>query len=106
MSWRTTRRSARTLRKTLISTQVVSRAHRVGATQSVRVATLQAFVAGSKRPEKNYICDHCYKSFAIEAVADAHMLKCSRNPHATDVPAWRRFTMSAVFDELRPPAAT
>ena len=84
----------------------MSRAHRVGATQSVRVATLQAFVAGSKRPEKNYICDHCYKSFAVEAVADAHMLKCSRNPHATDVPAWRRFTMSAVFDELRPPAAT
>jgi hypothetical protein len=34
------------------------------------------------------------------------MLKCSRNPNATDVPAWRRFTMSAVFDELRPPAAT
>ena len=94
------------IRDSALLEQVVSRAHRVGARESVRVSTLQAFVAGSKRPEKNYICDHCYKSFAIEAVADAHMLKCSRNPHATDVPAWRRFTMSAVFDELRPPAAT
>jgi len=94
------------IRDSALLEQVVSRAHRVGATQPVRVATLQAFVAGSKRPQKNYICDHCYKSFAIEAVADAHMLKCSRNPNATDVPAWRRFTMSAVFDELRPPAAT
>ena len=94
------------IRDSALLEQVVSRAHRVGATQSVRVATLQAFVAGFEKPEKTYICDHCYKSFAIEAVADLHMTKCSRNPDATDVPAWRRFTMSAVFDELRPPAAT
>ena len=38
------------IRDSALLEQVVSRAHRVGATQSVRVATLQAFVAGSKRP--------------------------------------------------------
>ena len=36
------------IRDSALLEQVVSRAHRVGATQSVRVATLQAFVAGSK----------------------------------------------------------
>ena len=91
------------IRDSALLEQVVSRAHRVGAAQSVRVMTLQTFVAGGEKPEKTYICDHCYKSFATNEAADAHMLKCSRNPDAVDVPSWKRYTMSAVFDELKPP---
>ena len=88
------------IRDSALLEQVVSRAHRVGATLSVRVATLQAFVAGSKRPEKRHLRPLlqvlCYRG---GRGGRAHAFR-SRNPNATDVPAWRRFTMSAVFDDV------
>ncbi|KAJ1448895.1 SNF2 family N-terminal domain-containing protein [Pelagophyceae sp. CCMP2097] len=104
------------LRDSALLEQVVSRAHRVGATAPVQVVTLMAFAktedepadSAETRPGQGFkICDHCYKSFEVEADADGHMLVCSRNPqqraaHRRSAP----FTIDAVFDEIRPPPAT
>ena len=112
--------------------QVVSRAHRVGATQSVVCETLMPFVAhdhqkavlpqenatpGGRRrrrlserqstetPAKIFICDFCYRSFDSNDAADTHMTGCSRNPDNASL-ARRRFSIASVYDEIRPPLIT
>ncbi|KAJ8602387.1 hypothetical protein CTAYLR_004252 [Chrysophaeum taylorii] len=103
------------LRDSALLEQVVSRAYRVGATNPVLVETIQTFAvstapgdrAGDRAPpppdrQKHYICDYCFKSWTIEALADAHMLTCSRNPANRGKQA-ARHTIASVFDELKPP---
>lgn len=57
-------------------------------------------------PNKNYICDFCFKSFLTNGLADRHMLACSRNPNNMAEARAARHTIASVFDELRPPSCT
>ena len=115
------------IRDSALLEQVISRAHRVGATEPVLVNTLMPFEESddddhadaapdapdapdaAHRPpprsprKKNFICDHCYKSFDVEAEADDHMLTCSRNPASTAFQTSKRFTLNSCYNEIKPP---
>ena len=80
--------------------QIISRAHRIGVKQEVRVVTLHVWQT-QDHVDPPHICDHCYETFESEVIADEHIDSCSRNPQNKDqIP---HFTLRKLFLETQPP---
>ena len=79
-----------------------SRAHRVGATQACASQLYKRSSPARSGPRRIPSATTATSLLLLRLwrtrTTCPHR---SRNPNATDVPAWRRFTMSAVFDEPR-----
>lgn len=108
--------------------QVTSRAHRLGATGSVTVETINVFFKVSDdlkqvlddeqqkssssssiihqerdKTLSKVICQYCYREFPSHAHAEAHEAKnCQRNPTSNVVD---KFQLSSIYREIKPPAA-
>ena len=87
--------------------QIVSRAFRCGARDSVRVITIVVWdkdaTAGEKRNVAGCkVCDFCFKQgFPSDNAAEDHMKLCSRNPKNKF--SMDRYSMRYLYAEIKPP---
>eukprot|EP00977_Amphora_coffeiformis_P020470 scaffold8290_cov174-Amphora_coffeaeformis.AAC.7 len=96
--------------------QVTSRAHRLGATGSVTVETVNVWqemsdatrnatrIAGQHHQTDKGICEHCCRSFPTKHLAEIHeRTTCLLNPSSTA--EMDLFSLGSLYRELRPPPA-
>ena len=87
--------------------QIVSRAFRCGARDSVRVITIVVWDTDATAGEKRNVagckgCDFCFKQgFPSDDAAEDHMKLCSRNPKNKF--SMDRYSMRYVYAEIKPP---